>query len=138
MSKYNQFLSDLRNNMIYENICADKISARNHVTILNTCNNYKYDFKTDDHITYEIKADKASLKTNNFYIEFLGRNEKPSGISNTESDYYIITDTIKYYMIKTTLLKTLCKNIPIRTLKDKSASGFIIPCSLLIQNSTQI
>ena len=135
---YNQFLNDLNNNMIYENIAADKICARNHVTILNTCNNYKYDFKTDDHITYEIKADKASLKTNNFYIEFLGRNDKKSGISITESDFYIITDTINYYLIKTSALKTLCKNMSIRTLKDKSASGFIIPCSLIITNSIQI
>ena len=135
---YNQFLNDLNNNMIYENIAADKICARNHVTICNTCNNYKYDFKTDDHITFEVKTDKASLKTNNFYIEFLGRNDKKSGISITESDYYIITDTNKYYMIKTSALKTLCKNMPVRTLKDKSASGFLIPCSLIITNSIQI
>ena len=101
MSKYNQFLNDLNSNMIYENISADKICARNHVTILNTCNNYKYDFETDDHITFEVKTDKASLITGNFYIEFLGRNEKQSGISITESDFYIITNTIDYYMIKT-------------------------------------
>ena len=124
--------------MIYENISADKICVKNHVTILNTCNNYKYDFKTDDHITYEVKSDKMSNITGNFYFEFLGRNEKQSGISTTESDYYIITDTIKYYMIKTTLLKTLCKNMPIRALKDKSASGFIIPCIVIIKNSIQI
>ena len=135
---YNQFLNDLNNNMIYENISADKICVHNHVTILNTCNNYKYDFKTDDHQTFEVKSDKARLKTNNFYIEFLGRNDKKSGISITESDYYIITDTNKYYMIKTSALKILCKNMSIRTLKDNSASGFIIPCSLIITNSIQI
>ena len=82
---YNQFLTDLHNNMMYETIAADKICVKNHVTILNTCNNYKYDFKTCDSITFEVKTDKASLITNNYFIEFLGRDEKPSGISITES-----------------------------------------------------
>ena len=122
----------------YINISADKICARNHVTILNTCNNYKYDFQTADYQIFEVKTDKASLITSNFYVEFLGRKEKQSGISITESDFYIITDTIYYYLIKTTLLKTLCKNMSIRTLKDKSASGFIIPCKVIIENSTII
>ena len=63
---YNQFLTDLHNNMMYENIAADKNCIRNHVTILETCDNYKYDFKTDDSLTYEIKTDKASLITNNY------------------------------------------------------------------------
>ena len=124
--------------MVYENIAADKICARNHVTILNTCNNYKYDFETDDHITYEIKADKMSNITGNYFIEFLGRNEKPSWITSTESDFYIITNTINYYMISTTLLKSLCKNMPVRCLKDKSATGFLIPCKVIITNSIQI
>ena len=135
---YNQFLNDLNNNMIYENISADKICVHNHVSILNTCNNYKYDFQTDDYQTYEVKTDKMSNITANFYIEFLGRNDKKSGISITESDFYIITDTINYYMIKTSALKILCKNMSIRTLKDKSASVFLIPCSLIITNSIQI
>ena len=102
---YNQFLKDLNNNLNYEHIAADKICVRNHVTILETCDNYKYDFKTDDHITFEVKTDKASLITNNYFIEFLGRNENSSGISITESDYYIITNTIDYYLIKTSKLK---------------------------------
>ena len=87
---YNQFLNDLNNNMVYENISADKICALNHVTILNTCNNYKYDFQTDDYQTFKVKTDKASLKTNNFYIEFLGRNEKQSCILITESDFILL------------------------------------------------
>ena len=76
--------------------------------------------------------------TGNYFIEFLGRNEKQSGISITESDFYIITDTINYYLIKTSALKILCTNMPIRTLKDKSASGFIIPYRVIIENSPQI
>ena len=107
---YNQFLKDLNNNMMYENIAADKICVKNHVTVLETCNDYKYDFKTDDHISFEVKTDKMSNFTGNYYIEFLGRCEKPSGISITEADYYIITNTIDYYMIKTSKLKIMCKS----------------------------
>ena len=135
---YNQFLNDLNHNMMYENIAADKICVHNHVTVLETCNDYKYDFKTDDNTTFEVKTDKASLITNNYFIEFLGRNEKPSCISITESDYYIITNTIDYYMIKTSKLKKLCANQPVKTLKDKSSSGFILSCALVIKNSIQI
>ena len=135
---YNQFLKDLNNNLIYEHTAADKICVRNHVTLLETCTNYKYDFKTDDHITFEVKTDKASLITNNYFIEFLGRNKKPSGISITEADYYIITNTIDYYLIKTSKLKKLCANQQVKTLKDKSSSGFILSCALVIKNSIQI
>ena len=130
---YNQFLTDLHNNMMYENIAADKICVKNHVTILNTCNDYRYDFKTDDNITYEIKSDKMSNITNNYFIEFLGRNEKPSGISITQEDYYINTNTIDYYLIKTTKLKKLCANQQVNTLRDKSSSGFILSCLLVIK-----
>ena len=135
---YNQFLTDLHNNMIYETIAADKICVKNHVTILNTCNDYRYDFKTDDHITFEVKTDRASLITSNYFIEFLGRDEKQSGISITESDYYIITNTIDYYLIKTSKSKKLCANRPVKTLRDKSSSGFILSCLLVIKNSIQI
>ena len=135
---YNQFLKDLNNNMMYEHIAADKICVKNHVTVLETCNDYKYDFKTDDNTTFEVKTDKASLITNNYFIQFLGRNEKPSGISISEADYYIITNTIDYYMNKTSKLKKLCANQPVKTLKDKSSSGFILSCALVIKNSVQI
>ncbi len=53
--------------MIYEHISADKICAKNHATVLDICSDYKYDFKTDDNMTYEIKSDKTSLITNFFY-----------------------------------------------------------------------
>jgi len=135
---YKQFLKDLNNNLKYEHNAADKICVKNHVTILETCSDYRYDFKTDDYITYEIKSDKASLITKNFYIEFLGRDEKPTEISITESDYYIITNTIDYYLIKTTTLKKLCANQQVKTLRDKSSSGFILSCALVIKNSIQI
>ena len=138
MTKYNQFFNDLNNNMIYEYIAADKICVKNHVIILDVCDNYKYDFKTDDNTAFEVKADKMSNITSNYFIEFLGRNEKPSGISTTEADYYIITNTINYYLIKTSKLRKLCKNKPIRVLKDKSSSGFILPCKVSIKNSIQM
>ena len=77
----------------------------------------------------------VSRLQSNFFIEFLGRNNASSGISTTKADYYIITNSIVYYMIQTNVLKLLCKNKRILTLKDKSASGFIIPCNVIIEKS---
>jgi len=121
--------------MIYEKIAASRICVLNNRTIKEVCTNNKYDFKTDDNIKYEVKCDKSSNKTGNFYIELLTYNNKPSGISTTKSDYYIITNTINYYMISTSILKLLCKNMRVLTLKDKSSTGFIVPCHIVISNS---
>ena len=45
--------------------------------------NYKikqYDFKTSDGIKYEVKGDRLSSQTGNFYIEYMGY-DRPSGRS---------------------------------------------------------
>ena len=39
-----------------------------------------YDFETTNDIKYEVKGDRLSIKTGNFYIEYSAFN-KPSGIS---------------------------------------------------------
>ena len=57
----------------YEDKCKVLICKLNNVSIIEeqTKNNYKYihyDFKTSDGITYEIKADFMSDKTNNFLL----------------------------------------------------------------------
>ena len=100
-SSYKQFIKDLNDNMIYEQISADKICCRNNTTIQCICFNYEYDLMTADSLTYEIKCDKASNKTGNFFLEFLGRNNAPSGISTTKADYYIITNSINHLFVFT-------------------------------------
>ena len=138
MTSYKKFLIDLNTNIKYEHIAANKICILNKTTIKHTCNDFNYDFMTTDNISYEVKNDRMSNKTGNYFIEFLGRNNMISGISKTKADYYIITNSIDYYLIKINLLKSLCKNQRVLSLKDKSATGFIIPCNIIIENSTKI
>jgi hypothetical protein len=106
----------------------------NNVNILNTCNNNKYDFQTDDNLKYEVKTDEMSIKTNNFFIEF-GGYDKPSGIAITEAEFYIINDTSIYYLIDVCLLKQLVKKARIFKTKDGKTSGHLLSRDELQSNS---
>ena len=57
--------------MKYEIEAAERIKKKYDKKVIKTCNNYKYDFKTDDLIKYEVKAEPTSLKTNNFLLNIL-------------------------------------------------------------------
>ena len=105
---YEFFLIKLKQYQPYEEIASKKICVLNGVSVLNTCNNYRYDFQTSDNIKYEVKCDEASLKTGNFFIEFIGYG-KPSGITTKEAKFYILTDTKIYYLINVEELKTETK-----------------------------
>jgi hypothetical protein len=87
-------------------------------------NDYKFDFKTNENKTYEIKADKMSLTTGNFFIEYWC-NFKPSGICKTKADYYIITDTINYYMVPTSDIVNYINNEGPPTKAFKSDVGLV-------------
>ena len=94
----------------YEQQAQRMICARNGVTIISsqTSENYKtyhQDFTTSDGITFEVKADIASLKTGNVFIEFK-QGDKLSGISITTADYHIIFSGT-YYLIETDMLKKI-------------------------------
>jgi len=52
-----------------------------------------WDIKTHDGLTYEVKADRYTYKTDNFCLEYEG-NKKPSGLSVTKAIYYA------YYVVK--------------------------------------
>ena len=69
---------------------------------------YDYDFIIDD-IKYECKYDKLVSKTGNICIEF-ECNNKPSGISTTQSKYYIIKTNDNIYKIKVKKIKKLINN----------------------------
>ena len=77
-----------------------------------------------DNKIYEVKTDEASLRTNNYFIEFVGYG-KSSGIATTEAEYYILTDTKIYYLINVEL-KTICIDKPILTTRDGLIVGFKI------------
>ena len=131
---YDKFLENLKTYQPFEIIAGLNICKLNNVNILNTCNNNKYDFQTDDNLKYEVKTDAMSLKTNNFFIEFFGYN-KPSGIATTEANYYIINDTSIYYLIEINKLKEIAKKCKIFKTKDGKTSGHLISREILILNS---
>ena len=94
-----------------------------------------------DVLNIEIKTDIMSKTTKNFFIECFNKNEDPSGLLLTESNYYIITDTNKYYLILTNDLIKLVKNknkkykkLPSRNKYNKNITGygFIIPMNDII------
>ena len=123
--------------MIYETLSAERVCRRNSVKIIEICENADFDFKTDDGLTFEVKADTVSLKTNNFFIEFLGYG-KPSGIDITKANYYILTDTEKYYLIETDKLKLLVENCSTRKTADGSTYGYLISRKIISENSVCI
>jgi len=70
-------------------------------------------FHNDKITTYEIKADKQALQTNNLCIEYQNRNGGKSGISASRADYYIFMclDPISGYTIYKIPRKELIKMI---------------------------
>ncbi len=76
---------------------------------------------------YEVKFDKRSLTTCNFFIECFFNNKK-SGIYTSEAKYYIITNGNQHYKIKVKYLKN--EMIKYRYIEFKIAnkmSGYLIP-----------
>ena len=140
---YEYFLENKAKFDIYERIALDKVIKyyNDEYTLVHMCDNYKYDFKLSNNKTYEIKAEPYALKSHNFYIEhFDNFNNKLSGIATTESNYYIITDTRNYYIIKTRKLKKICESNLYSSIinKNRTATGFIIPVSVIIEKSVVI
>ena len=134
---YQQFIENLKKFQPYEAEAAQRIEKLNKVKVINFNDDNKYDFLTSDNLKYEVKTEPASIKTNNFFIEFLGYG-KPSGITTTEADYYIISDTINYYLISVISLKILVENARIITTKDKGTYGYLIKTKLIKDNSILI
>ena len=134
---YQQFIKNLKKFQPYEVEAAQRIEKLNKVKVINFNDDNKYDFLTSDNLKYEVKTEPASIKTNNFFIEFLGYN-KPSGITTTEANYYIISDTINYYLISVDKLKILVENARIITTKDKLTYGYLIKTKLIKDNSILI
>ena len=132
-----QFYKLLKENKIFEQIAADKVCKLNNTTIVKFNNTNAYDFITSDNTTYEVKADHRAIQTSNFFIEYLGYN-KPSGLSTTKADYYILSDTKYYFMIRTDVLKLLCKGKYSAKTPDNSSIGFLISRYDIIKNSVII
>lgn len=129
------FLKRLEEAKQYEIQAGQLITKKFNIEIMNFNDDYKYDFITTDHIKYEVKADKMALNTNNYFIEFEGYG-KASGLSITEAHYYILSNTLKYYLITVDKLKYICNKYGIiKKVKINETFGFIIPSNKVIKHS---
>ena len=68
---YSQFKKDLSIGQKYEVLAQDRIIEfyENNLKVIETCDNYKYDFRLSNNYTYEVKFERSSLKTNNIFLE---------------------------------------------------------------------
>ena len=123
MSEYQNFLKLLAENMPFEDTAIEK--ALEHFTMLNTdkpfkvlcrpdSTNYnvlKFDAEIgngEQTIRVEVKTDHRSTETGNFFIEYSGYG-KPTGIAITDAHYYVINDTMNYYLISVHKLLAIIK-----------------------------
>ena len=68
------------------------------------------DEENDSILSFEVKTDRSSRRTNNLFIEYNNGFGRPSGIEITKANYHIITDEIDYYLISTEKLKDIIAN----------------------------
>ena len=111
------------------------------------------DAKTGSIISFEVKTDRSSRRTNNYYIEYNNGFGKPTGINITKANYHIITDEIDFYLISTKKLKDIVAEGNWRTLATKktfynsgktgkysriTSYGHIIPKETIISQAKRI
>jgi hypothetical protein len=99
----------------------------------------KYDFKTDDNKTYEVKHDKRAVNTNNVFIEYM-QYGSPSGIDITEADHHIFKIGSNFYLIDTLILKQLIqdesiKKVSFKNIDGLTTKGYLLPLNIFKNNS---
>jgi hypothetical protein len=123
------------------------------VEIIEIRDDYKYDFKTNDNITYEVKYDRMTQITNNFFIEYKTvyynngtTTNKLTGISTSKADKYILintpdTNSIIFYIMDTNELKKSIEqyNYTVKCCNtydnNITSMGYIIPSSEILKIS---
>jgi hypothetical protein len=131
--QYKYFLDKLKIGQIFEDASIKKVCKlfKTKLKARQTETNYKqmkYDFITEDDNTFEVKADVASLKTGNYFIE-ISNSTGASGLSISGATYHVLTNTDSYYLLSTDQLTELIlqKQYIRRFTKDKTI-GLLVPC----------
>ena len=123
-------------------IMAQNIIRRAYgVQIIETCNNADFDFKDSNNITYEIKADRRSISTHNFFITYaqqtLANSElQPAGISKSKADYHMLMYGESFYKIKTAdirlfIFKNVCPKLTHMNSRNEESHGLLVKVSSL-------
>ena len=112
------FYEQLKVGQKYEKIAQHIICQVNNVSVIEASDgtNYKnvmYDFKTSDNITYEVKGDKRSSETNNFFIEFEQSIRKApfiqSGVTSSDANYWMLLHNETFYVVPFNVLRQQAK-----------------------------
>ena len=139
------FQRDLIIGQLFENKAQKRLIEylNNKARVIEICFDYRYDFKTSHNMKYECKLNRKAFLTNTIFIEFESF-KKPSGISKTEADYYIIiilkpSSKDMYLLISTYELEQLIKEKQYkRIFKDHLKSGYIFDIHTILKLSVDI
>jgi len=131
---YDKFINNVKSHHIYEVISSKKAELYFKTTLKSFNETKDYDILLENDIKIEVKFIGTFHEYDTVNIECF-RNE-PSGILTTKSDYYIITNSDIYYLIKTDELLKICEFCEIKKLKYSFC--YIIPKKLFIASSLVI
>ena len=154
-----EFRKQLEDNRPYEDIAIqkaikhfDKESPDEPLKLLRRPDDANYNlWKFDGEIgngskltKLEVKTDHKSVATGNLFIEYFGYG-KPSGIAITEADYYIINDTVDYYMISVARLFRIIerydevgklKRVECKSTSKHVTKGYIVRKAVVLKFAT--
>jgi len=131
---YDKFINNVKSHHKYEILSSKKAEIYFKTTLKSFNETKDYDILLENDIKIEVKFIGTFDEYDTVNIECF-RNE-PSGILTTKSDYYIITNSDIYYLIKTDELLKICEFCEIKKLKYSFC--YIIPKKLFIASSLVI
>jgi hypothetical protein len=132
--KFDDFINNVKSHHIYEVISSKKAELYFKTSIKSFNETKDYDILLENGFKIEVKFIGTFDEYDTVNIECF-RNE-PSGILTTKSDYYIITNSVIYYLIKTDELLKICEICEIKKLKYSFC--YMIPKTLFIASSLVI
>lgn len=139
---YIQFKHDLEIGKLFENEFIKILNKKNY-RVISTCNDNKYDIKTERKnkvIKFEVKGDMLSDKTGNYFIEYMAF-DKPSGIKTTEADFYVLYNNNKFNVVSVQLIKEMIEDKDYKRIlwnKNKTSMGYLFDCVTVNQYHTWI
>ena len=132
---YDEFIKNVESHHKYEILSSKKAELYFKTTLKSFNETKDYDILLQNNLKFEVKFIGTFDEYDTVNIECF-RNNKPSGISTTKSDYYIVTNGYIYYLIKTDELLQICKTTEIKKLKYLFC--YMIPKTLFIASSLVI
>jgi hypothetical protein len=132
---YDEFIKNVESHHKYEILAQEKLSSFFKTSLKSYNNTKDYDILLENNLKFEVKFIGTFDEYDTVNIECF-RNNKPSGISTTQSDYYIVTNGDIYYLIKTDELLKISLISEIKKLKYSFC--YIIPKTLFIASSLVI